>query len=173
MPCRCAGNGAHWYGGGGGGGGSCDTYFKRFVRMSYDCHRAFQSDVHAFADHTLPDLLQHLKIFSLLHVIFAVLVNRVSARIADAAVASCNVLAVYDRFDIVCVEDDIVFELELAVEVRYEEVYSAAAFASINNCEDYHTSFIHNGKQGTLNVKRCYLQLPLWLWHLLWLLSLV
>jgi len=138
--------------------------------MSYDCHRAFQSD-DTLADHTLPDLLQRLKIFSLLHVIFAVLANRVSARTAD--VASCNVLAVYDHFDIVCVEDDIVFELELAVEVRYEEVYSAAAFASINNCEDYHTSFIHNGKQGTLNVKRYYLQLSLWLWHLLRLLSLV
>lgn len=142
--------------------------------MSYDCHHAFQSDVHIFADHTLPDLLQCLKIFSLLRVIFAVLANRVSARIADVAVASCNVLAsVYDRFDIVCVEDDIVFELELAVEVRYEEVYSAVAFASINNCEDYYTSFMHNGKQGTLNVKHYYLQLPLWLWHLLRLLSLV
>lgn len=47
------------------------------------------------------------------------------------AVASYNVLApVYDRSDIVCAEDDIVFELELAVEVRYEEVCSAVAFAS-------------------------------------------
>lgn len=47
------------------------------------------------------------------------------------AVASYNVLAlVYDHSDIVYVEDDIVFELELAVEVRYEEVCSAAAFAS-------------------------------------------
>jgi len=49
------------------------------------------------------------------------------------AVASYNVLApVYDHSDIVCAEDDIVFELELAVEVHYEEVCSAAAFASIN-----------------------------------------
>jgi len=31
VPCRCAGNGAHWYGGGGGGGGggSCDIYLFR------------------------------------------------------------------------------------------------------------------------------------------------
>lgn len=62
--------------------------------------------------------------------IFAALANRASARIADV-VALCNVLAqVHDRFDIVCA-GDIVFEL--AAEVRCEEVYSAAAFASINN----------------------------------------
>jgi len=65
-------------------------------------------------------------------VIFVVLANRAFAQIADAAVALYNVLAlVYDRFDIVYVENDIVFEFELAVEVRYEEVYSAVAFASI------------------------------------------
>lgn len=94
--------------------------------------------MHIFADDTLPDLPQRLKTFFLFREIFAVLANQVSARIADAAIASRNVLAlVYDRFDIVCVEDDIVFELEL-VEVRYEEVYSAAAFASINNCEEFH-----------------------------------
>lgn len=93
--------------------------------------------MHIFANHTLPDLPQRLKTFSLLRAIFAVLANQVSVRIADAAVASCNVLAsVYDRFDTVCVEHDIVFELELAVEVHYEEVYSAAVFASINNCKD-------------------------------------
>lgn len=79
----------------------------------------------------VPDLPQRLKTFSLFRVIFAVPANQVSARIADAAVALCNVFAsVYDRFDIVCVEDDIVSELELAVEVRYEELYSAAASAS-------------------------------------------
>lgn len=79
----------------------------------------------------VPDLPQRLKTFALLRVIFAVLANRASARIADAAIALRNVLApVYDRFDIVCVEDDIVFELELAVEVRYEEIYFAAVFAS-------------------------------------------
>lgn len=117
--------------------------------MSYDFYRTFQSDMHIFADGTLPDLPQRLKIFSLLRVIFAVPANRVSAQIADAAVASCNVLVlVYDRFDIVCVEDDTVFELELVVEVHYEEVYSAAAFVSINNCEEYHIFFTHNGKQS-------------------------
>lgn len=63
--------------------------------------------------------------------IFAVLANRAFAQIADAAVALHNVFAlVYDHFDIVYVENDIVFEFELAVEVRYEEVYSAVAFAS-------------------------------------------
>lgn len=83
---------------------------------------------------TLPDLLPHPKTFFLLHVIFVVPVNRASARIADAAVASCNALAsVYDRFDIVCAGDDIVFVLEFVAEVRYEEVYFEAAFASINN----------------------------------------
>lgn len=147
MPCRCAGNGAHWYGG--GGGGSCDIYFKRDL---YECDMisiAHFNLMHIFADGTLPDLPQRLKIFSLLRVIFAVLANRVSAQIADAVVALCNVLvSVYDRFDIVCVEDDIVFELELAVVVRYAEVYSAAAFASVNNCEEYHISFTHNGKQS-------------------------
>lgn len=141
--------------------------------MPYDFQRIFQSDVHIFVDHTLPDLPQRLKTFSLFRVIFAVPANQVSARIADAAVALCNVFAsVYDRFDIVCVEDDIVSELELAVEVRYEELYSAAASASINNREGYHI-FVAHGKRRTSNVKRHYLQLPLWLWHLLWLLSLV
>lgn len=104
--------------------------------------------MHIFANDTLPDLLQHLKTFFLLHVIFAVLVNRASAQIADAAVALHNVLAlVYDHSDIVYVEDDIVFEFELAVEVRYEEVYSAVAFASINNYEGYYIFFTHNRKQ--------------------------
>lgn len=141
--------------------------------MPHDFHRTFQSDVHIFADRTLPDLPQRLKTFSLFRVIFAVLASRVSARIADAAVALCNVSAsVYDRFDIVCVEDDIVSELELAAEVRYGEVYSAAASASINNCKSYRI-FFTRGKLRTLNVKRHYLQLPLRLRHLLWLLSLV
>lgn len=150
------------------------TYIlKEIYKNLYDFHRAFQSDGHIFADRTLPDLPQRLKIFSLFRVIFAVPANQVSARIADAAVALCNVFAsVYDRFDIVCAEDDIVSELELAVEVRYEEVYSAAASASINNREGYHIFFVR-GKRETLNVKRHYLQLPLWLWHLLRLLSLV
>jgi hypothetical protein len=124
---------------------------ERFVKISYDFRRIFQYDMHICADDTLPDLPQRLKTFFLFREIFAALANQVSARIADAAVASRNALAsVYDRFDIVCVEDDIVFELELAVEVRYEEVYSAAAFASINNYEGSHNTsqfFTHYGKQ--------------------------
>lgn len=86
------------------------------------------------ANDILPVLPQYLKTFSLFHEIFAVPANRVSAQIADVVVASYNVLApVYDHSDIVCVDDDIVFEFVLVVEVRYEKVYSVAAFASINN----------------------------------------
>lgn len=150
---------------------------ERFIKILYDFRRIFQYDMHIFADDTLPDLPQRLKTFFLLREIFAALANQVSAQIADAAVASRNALAsVYDHFDIVCVEDDIVFELELVVEVRYEEIYSAAAFASVNNCEGSHNTykfFTHYEKQRHWNVKHCYLQLPLWLWHLLRLLSLV
>lgn len=114
------------------------TYIQEKSLCKYNNYRAynhaFQFDINIFvADNTLPDLPQHLKTFFLLRAIFAVPANRASARIVDVAVASYNVLGpVYDHSDIVCA-DDIVFELELVVVVRYEEVYSAAAFASINN----------------------------------------
>lgn len=93
------------------------------------CHDVAQVTERIGMTVVVPVLLQHLKIFFLLRAIFAVPVNQASARIADVEVASYNVLApVYDRSDIVCAEDDIVFEL--AVAVRYEEVYSVVAFAS-------------------------------------------
>lgn len=93
-------------------------------------HCAFRFNVHIFINNTLPDLPQHLKTFSLVHATSAVPENRASARIADAAVA-CNVLAsVHDHSDTVYAVGDNVFELGLAVEEHYGEVYSAAASAS-------------------------------------------
>lgn len=70
--------------------------------------------------------------------------NQAFAQTADAEVALCNVLVqVYGRFDIVCADDTV---FELAAEVRCEVVYSAAAFASIDNSKSYRikdVSFSH------------------------------
>lgn len=86
-----------------------------------------------FVNDTLPDLPQHPKTFSLHRATSAVPENRAFVRIVDVAVVPHNAFAsVHDRFDTAYAEDDIVLGLELVVEVHYEEVYFAAAFASIN-----------------------------------------
>lgn len=79
----------------------------------------------------VPDLPQHPKTFSLHRATSAVPENRAFVRIVDVAVVPHNAFAsVHDRFDTAYAEDDIVLGLELVVEVHYEEVYFAAAFAS-------------------------------------------